>query len=35
MAVAIRNGCTSFATFDKSLANAYASLADISVKLLY
>ena len=34
LAVAIRNGCTSFITFDKPLVEAYKSLTSISVSLL-
>lgn len=34
LGVAIRNGCTSFITFDKPLVDAYISLKNISVQLL-
>ncbi len=34
LAVAIKNGCTTFITFDKRLAEAYGSLTNISVTLL-
>lgn len=34
LGVAIRNGCTSFITLDKSLSDNYASLKSISVNLL-
>lgn len=34
LAVAIRNGCTRFITFDKTLATAYSDLLTIKVELL-
>ncbi|HUC88099.1 MAG TPA: type II toxin-antitoxin system VapC family toxin [Candidatus Binatia bacterium] len=34
LAVSIRNGCSSFITFDKPLVESYSSLKSISVKLL-
>ena len=34
LAVAIKNGCTCFITFDKSLVVTYGSLKNISVRLL-
>jgi predicted nucleic acid-binding protein len=34
LAVAIRNGCTEFATFDKSLADAYSNLSSIRIQHL-
>lgn len=34
LAVAIRNGCTSFFTFDKPLVDTYTNLKNISVQLL-
>jgi predicted nucleic acid-binding protein len=34
LSVAIRNGCNSFITFDKSLVDTYANLKNISVQLL-
>lgn len=34
LSVAIRNGCNSFITFDKSLVDSYANLRNISIQLL-
>jgi predicted nucleic acid-binding protein len=34
LAVAIRNGCTQFVTFDKTLATAYSDLLTIKTRLL-
>ena len=34
LGVAIRNGCTSFITFDKTLVDTYSGLKNISIKLL-
>ena len=34
LSLAIRNGCNSFITFDKSLVDSYANLRNISIQLL-